>query len=255
PLQSTGALFRIRLAGALAPCPYLSPQDPHPLCHPAVDRALQLSGAGGPPHVELMVEWDLSTKERLFGDIQEEEVRDAESVRLQQEAHQEQSCTLDECFQLYTKEEQLAPDDAWQCPHCKVPQQGTVKLSLWTLPDILIIHLKRFGQAAARGHKLSTLVRFPLRGLDLGPHMAQRGPAGGRWAPQHPQSCPHDALYDLYAICNHHGGLHGGHYTASCRNALDGHWYSYDDSHVRRVQESELSTRSAYILFYQRRCA
>ncbi|NWH52575.1 UBP43 hydrolase, partial [Fregata magnificens] len=108
PLQGAGALFRIRLAGGSAPCAYLSPQDPRPLCHPAVDRALQLSGAGGPPHVKLTVEWDASTKERLFGNIQEEVVQDAESVRLQQQAHRQQhSCTLDECFQLYTKEEQV----------------------------------------------------------------------------------------------------------------------------------------------------
>ncbi|NXB38046.1 UBP43 hydrolase, partial [Eulacestoma nigropectus] len=106
--QGTGALFRIRLAGGAAPCTYLSPQDPRPLCHPAIDRALQLSGAGGPPHVKLTVEWDVSTKERLFGSLQEEVVQDAESVRQQQQAHgQQHSCTLDECFQLYTKEEQV----------------------------------------------------------------------------------------------------------------------------------------------------
>ncbi|XP_075374856.1 ubiquitin carboxyl-terminal hydrolase 43 [Mycteria americana] len=263
--QGTGALFRIRLAGGSAPCAYLSPEDPRPLCHPAVDRALQLSGAGGPPHVKLTVEWDMSTKERLFGNIQEEVVQDAESVQLQQQVHRQQhSCTLDECFQLYTKEEQLAPDDAWRCPHCKVPQQGTVKLSLWTLPDILIIHLKRFRQVAEHRHKLTTLVRFPLRGLDMAPHVAQRGQAGGqllgRWAPWQPPlclppSCPRDYLYDLYAVCNHHGSMQGGHYTAYCCNALDGRWYSYDDSRVEGVQEAEVSTRSAYILFYQRRNA
>ncbi|KAM6111192.1 LOW QUALITY PROTEIN: ubiquitin carboxyl-terminal hydrolase 43 [Pterocles gutturalis] len=263
--QGTGALFRIRLAGVSAPCTYLSPQDPRPLCHPAIDRALQLSGAGGPPHVRLTVEWDLSTKERLFGDVREEVVQDAESVRRQQQAHRQQhSCTLDECFQLYTKEEQLAPDDAWRCPHCKVPQQGTVKLSLWTLPDILIIHLKRFWQVAEHRHKLTTLVRFPLRGLDMAPHVAQRGQAGGqlvgRWAPWQPPRClppssPRDYLYDLYAVCNHHGGMQGGHYTAYCCNALDGRWYSFDDSRVQGVPEAEVSTRSAYILFYQRRHA
>lgn len=43
----------------------------------------------------------------LFGSLQEEAVQDAESVRLQQQAHQQHSCTLDECFQLYTKEEQV----------------------------------------------------------------------------------------------------------------------------------------------------
>ncbi|XP_039559704.1 ubiquitin carboxyl-terminal hydrolase 43, partial [Passer montanus] len=263
--QGTGALFRIRLAGGSAPCTYLSPQDPRPLCHPAIDRALQLCGAGGPPHVRLTVEWDTSTKERLFGSIQEEVVQDAESVWQQQQAHgQQHSCTLDECFQLYTKEEQLAPDDAWRCPHCKVPQQGTVKLSLWTLPDILIIHLKRFRQVAEQRHKLTTLVRFPLRGLDMAPHVAQRGQPGGqllgRWAPwqpplRPPPGCPRDHLYDLYAVCNHHGSMQGGHYTAFCCNALDGRWYSFDDSRVEWVREAEVSTRSAYILFYQRRRA
>lgn len=117
---------------------------------------------------------------------------------------------------------QLAPDDAWRCPHCKVPQQGTVKLSLWTLPDILIIHLKRFRQVAEQRHKLTTLVRFPLRGLDMAPHVAPRGQPGGqllgRWAPWQPPlrlppGCPRDHLYDLYAVCNHHGSMQGGHYT------------------------------------------
>lgn len=248
---------------------------------------------------------------------------------------------------------QLAPDDAWRCPHCKVPQQGTVKLSLWTLPEILIIHLKRFRQVAEQRHKLTTLVRFPLRGLDMAPHVAQRGQPGGqllgRWAPWQPPlrlppGCPREHLYDLYAVCNHHGSMQGGHYTgerghlgrgggamglsrsragrspsagdmqdgiattpgqaghrdvslstiplpqcvpapwgswsplqpgargipaqsppppspraplppAFCCNALDGRWYSYDDSRVEGVREAEVSTRSAYILFYQRRRA
>ncbi|XP_072207815.1 ubiquitin carboxyl-terminal hydrolase 43 isoform X2 [Excalfactoria chinensis] len=251
-VQGTAPQFRIHVAGE--PGTYLSPQDPHPLCHAAIDRVLQQSPAGGPPHVVLTVEWDIGTKERLFGSVQQEVVQDADSVRLQQVAHQQHSCTLDECFQLYTKEEQLAPDDAWRCPHCRVPQQGTVQLRLWTLPDILIIHLKRFRQVAQRRHKLSTLVRFPLRGLDMAPHLA---PGGGRW--QHPQrplrSCPPDALYDLYAVCNHHGSMQGGHYTAYCCNSMDGRWYSYDDSTVEGVREDEVSTRSAYILFYQRRNA
>ena len=44
----------------------------------------------------------------LFGNIQEEVVKDADSVRNQQQQHvQQYSCTLDECFQLYTKEEQV----------------------------------------------------------------------------------------------------------------------------------------------------
>lgn len=106
-----------------------------------------------------------------------------------------------------------------------------MKLSLWTLPDILIIHLKRFRQVAEHRHKLTTLVKFPLRGLDMAPHVAQRTQAGGqllgRWAPWQPPlclppSCPRDYLYDLYAVCNHHGSMQGGHYTGECWGGAGG---------------------------------
>lgn len=45
----------------------------------------------------------------LFGSLQEERVQDADSVWRQRWAHQQHSCTLDECFQFYTKEEQVGP--------------------------------------------------------------------------------------------------------------------------------------------------
>ncbi|XP_062875156.1 ubiquitin carboxyl-terminal hydrolase 43 [Trichomycterus rosablanca] len=254
--QNTRVLFKIRVVGGSASCSYLSPQDGHPLYHPAVDRALKLCGSGGPPHVKLIVEWEHKIKDCLFGNIQEEVVKDCESVRVQQQQHvQQHSCTLDECFQLYTKEEQLAPDDAWKCPHCKQLQQGMVQMSLWTLPDILILHLKRFRQVGERRNKLSTLVSFPLTALDMAPHMVKRSNRlSSSWKQQpYQRTDAEDFLYDLYAVCNHHGGMHGGHYTAYCRNSVDGQWYSYDDSSVEPVPEEEVCTRGAYILFYQRR--
>ncbi|XP_005738061.1 ubiquitin carboxyl-terminal hydrolase 43 [Pundamilia nyererei] len=259
--QNTRVLFNIRVVGGSVFYSYLSPQDGQPLYHPAVDRALKLCGSGGPPHVKLIIEWEHRIKDCLFGNIKEEVVKDAESVRNQQQQHvQQYSCTLDECFQLYTKEEQLAPDDAWKCPHCKQLQQGMVKMSLWTLPDILILHLKRFRQVGERRNKLTTFVHFPLVGLDMTPHVVHRShgahqhPLQPGWKQsRRPDLAPPDYLYDLYAVCNHHGGMHGGHYTAYCRNSVDGQWYSYDDSSAEPVPEAEVCTRGAYILFYQRR--
>ncbi|KAM9391699.1 ubiquitin carboxyl-terminal hydrolase 43 [Pholidichthys leucotaenia] len=260
--QNTRVLFNIRVVGGSAFYSYLSPQDGRPLYHPAVDRALKFCGSGGPPHVKLIIEWEHRIKDCLFGNIREEVVKDADSVRNQQQQHvQQYSCTLDECFQLYTKEEQLAPDDAWKCPHCKQLQQGMVKMSLWTLPDILILHLKRFRQVGERRNKLTTFVHFPLAGLDMTPHMVNRNHHDAHQPPlqqgwkqsRHPDFASLDFLYDLYAVCNHHGGMHGGHYTAYCRNSVDGQWYSYDDSSAELVPEAEVCTREAYILFYQRR--
>uniref|UniRef100_A0A3Q2Y9H5 Ubiquitin carboxyl-terminal hydrolase n=1 Tax=Hippocampus comes TaxID=109280 RepID=A0A3Q2Y9H5_HIPCM len=136
-------------------------------------------------------------------------------------------------IQLPEKSTLLAPDDAWRCPHCKQLQQGSIKLSLWTLPDILILHLKRFRQVWG--------------GWSLPSHWSPwRRPYGlGR--------DPEDYLYDLYAVCNHHGTMQGGHYTAQCKNSIDGQWYCFDDSDVHPISEEDVCKQTAYILFYQRR--
>ena len=61
-------------------------------------------------------------------------------------------------------------------------------------------------------------------------------------------------IYDLYAVCNHHGSdLQSGHYTATCKNPTDGQWYHFDDVHTRVLDKRDVVTVDAYILFYQRR--
>ncbi|KAJ8402467.1 hypothetical protein AAFF_G00365500 [Aldrovandia affinis] len=253
--------FSLRVVGVVG-ITYLLPQEEQPLCHPTVERAYKSCGQGGPPHVKIVVEWDKETKDYLFGHTEEEYIPDAESVRLHRDQHHHpQSCTLAQCFQLYTKEEQLAPDDAWRCPHCKQLQQGRIKLSLWTLPDILILHLKRFRQEMDRRVKMQNMVRFPLMGLDMAPHMVKRSQSSwslpSHWSPwRKPYGLgrdPQDYLYDLYAVCNHHGTMHGGHYTAYCKNSVDGQWYCFDDSEVQPIADEEVCKQTAYILFYQRR--
>lgn len=94
-----------------------------------------------------------------------------------------------------------------------------VKMSLWTLPDILILHLKRFTHVGEHRNKLTTFVHFPLIGLDMAPHMVKHShvahsPPLTSWKQcSRRELIPPDFLYDLYAVCNHHGGMHGGHYT------------------------------------------
>lgn len=61
-------------------------------------------------------------------------------------------------------------------------------------------------------------------------------------------------IYDLFAVDNHYGGLGGGHYTSSARNAEDGKWYYFDDSSVRPISNpEEVKGSAAYLLFYRRR--
>lgn len=49
------------------------------------------------------------------------------------------------------------------CPNCKEHQQATKKLDLWSLPPVLVVHLKRFSYSRYMRDKLDTLVDFPIK--------------------------------------------------------------------------------------------
>ena len=58
--------------------------------------------------------------------------------------------------------------------------------------------------------------------------------------------------YDLYAVCRHFGSCDSGHYTALCQN-IDNKWYQYNDSIVNEIDENEINTAEAYVLFFRRK--
>ena len=57
-----------------------------------------------------------------------------------------QPVSLMACFEAFLQPEQLSEDDSWYCPHCKEHVQADKKLDLWHLPEVLVVHLKRFCQ-------------------------------------------------------------------------------------------------------------
>ena len=178
-------------------------------------------------------------------------------------------------FSLYTSEERLGQDDAFFCPQCNKKREVVKKLGVWSVPDVLVVHLKRFRQSTRATNKLETMVNFPLDGFDMSPNMARAPDSVPTTEPtsnglrvlsafspwKHPKRFRmggrdvEDTTYELYSVCNHHGSdLQGGHYTAVCRNPTDGQWYSFDDVHTKQIPESEVVTKDAYILFYQKSC-
>ncbi|XP_011070400.1 ubiquitin carboxyl-terminal hydrolase 10 [Sesamum indicum] len=148
--------------------------------------------------------------------------------------------SLFSCLDAFLKEEPLGPDDMWYCPRCKEHRQASKKLDLWRLPDVLVFHLKRFSYSRWLKNKLDTFVNFPIHDLDLSKYVKSKDASEG------------SHVYELYAISNHYGGLGGGHYSAYCKLIDENRWYHFDDSHVSSVNESEIKTSAAYVLFYQR---
>ena len=152
----------------------------------------------------------------------------------------EQRVALSDCLAAFCKEETLSEQDPWYCSRCADFRCARKKMDLFSLPDLLVLHLKRFAYTARSREKISTLVHFPVSGLDLS-HIGGRGGEGA------------GGVYDLFAVSNHMGGLGGGHYTAYVKNRVAGGWYLHDDSRVSEVSEDEIVSSSAYVLFYRRR--
>ncbi|XP_003740048.1 ubiquitin carboxyl-terminal hydrolase 15 [Galendromus occidentalis] len=154
-------------------------------------------------------------------------------------SYTKQPIELSECLDLFTTMEQLGTDDLWFCPVCKKQQQATKRFNLWSLPPILIIHLKRFSFNRYFREKLDVVVNFPVKDLSM-----------GKWVldPKH-KSVP----YDLIGVANHTGNLGAGHYTAYAKNKITKKWNHFDDLNVSSISENDIVSKQAYVLFYQRR--
>ena len=80
--------------------------------------------------------------------------------------------TLDKLFENYTNGEILDENNKWYCPTCKEHVQANKTMSIWSLPDILVLHFKRFEYSKVSSHtisraKITKFIEFPLDGLDL----------------------------------------------------------------------------------------
>ncbi|XAR64800.1 Ubiquitinyl hydrolase 1 [Bertholletia excelsa] len=155
---------------------------------------------------------------------------------LTKQAHEPVS--LYKCLEAFLREEPLGPEDMWYCPNCKKHRQASKKLDLWRLPEILIIHLKRFSYSRFFKNKLETFVDFPIDDFNLSTYTVNKD-----------SHVSH--RYMVYAISNHYGGMGGGHYTAFVQYGHD-RWFEFDDSHVSSVGEDQIKTSAAYVLFYRR---
>jgi len=72
--------------------------------------------------------------------------------------------TLHQCFQDFTKEERLSGSNAYFCSRCNKRGDATCRMMFYHLPPVLIIHLKRF--AADGSGKADSQIAFPNE-LDL----------------------------------------------------------------------------------------
>lgn len=182
-------------------------------------------------------------KSNIANDMLEIRNEDLEREREEAMLKNNKHISLYDCLDMFSHNEVLGPNDLWRCPSCKDEKQASKKIELWSTPDILIIHLKRFESSRSLSGKIDVTVDFPIEGLKLNDQIAEEN-----------DNFDKELVYDLFAVDNHYGGLGGGHYTAYVKNFIDSQWYYFNDSSVSKVSDPRDSiTGSAYLLFYRRR--
>ncbi|CAL8247390.1 unnamed protein product [Merluccius merluccius] len=184
----------------------------------------------------LSLDWEPEMKKKYFDNRAAEDFEKHESMEYKPQ--KKAFFKLKDCIELFTTKEKLGAEDPWYCPNCKQHQQATKKLDLWSLPPVLVVHLKRFSYSRYMRDKLDSLVDFPLCDLDMSEFLIN--PNAGL------------CCYDLIAVSNHYGGMGGGHYTAYAKNKDDEKWYNFDDSSVSPISQDQIVSKAGYVLFYQR---
>jgi len=145
--------------------------------------------------------------------------------------------SLHECFDLYSRPEIIEGDNAWYNETTGKKENVKKQLTFWNFPKILVIVLKRFSPCGQ--YKLNSLIDFPIDDLDLSNYVRGYNMSSYK--------------YDLYGVCNHIGGVMGGHYTSFVRNS-ENIWLHFNDNSVELLTNNKnVITPMAYCLFYRKK--
>ena len=147
-----------------------------------------------------------------------------------------------ELFDNFAKIEILDSDNQWFSPYCQKKVNAEKINLIWESPKVFIILIKRFEYTEYGAEKLNHLINFPINNLDITKYL-------------HPHHVSKYTTYNLFAINNHDSmnsnGIDFGHYYSYCKNSIDNKWYNFDDDEVNEIDEDDLVTNKAYMLFYE----
>lgn len=150
------------------------------------------------------------------------------------------SPSLQDCLINFQLMEKFDKENEVFCFECSKYQSMFKKLTLFYMPNNLVITFKRFYTdqiAVLKGKsktyiKDETLVRFPIDKFSIDSYI--------------PSS------YELYGVCQHSGSIQGGHYYSVIKNM--GKWVGVDDLSIFPCDDEEsIVIAEAYMLFFRKK--
>jgi ubiquitin carboxyl-terminal hydrolase 8 len=142
------------------------------------------------------------------------------------------SINIKDCFKKYCASEII---EDWKNEETNELESVERKIKFWSLPNILVIDLKRF---TYDGKKIQKPINLELDDLDLTEFVEGYN--------------KNSFKYELYGVCNHSGGVLGGHYTATVK-VKSGDWYLFNDTNVSKTNFTGENNTSGYCLFYRKK--
>lgn len=123
---------------------------------------------------------------------EESQVREGEAAA-SSESRTSRPVELLDCFGAFCGTETLDGDNMYMCDTCGCRREASKQLRLVRVPQIMVVHIKRFCYTSTAREKLVTALSFPETGLDLSPFTVEGGGGRGGTAP----------IYDLKAVSLH----------------------------------------------------
>lgn len=141
--------------------------------------------------------------------------------------------TLEECLKCELAEESI---EGYQCDGCKQKTTTKKSVSIWRLPKVLIVTLKRF---------------TPMGGKDMTPLQYDGAPMTFTEAfSAESQEDSKKKAYRCFATVDHHGHHMGGHYTAQALSPVWHKWHIFDDETATEIEKPKFGS-STYILLFR----
>ncbi|KNE58534.1 hypothetical protein AMAG_04101 [Allomyces macrogynus ATCC 38327] len=181
-------------------------------------------------HDSYVIEWHKSVKLSLLEDEHEHASFTSETI---DHAASTSGVALEDVLASYVEAEDV-PD--FDCAKCQQRQRARKRETIYRLPPVLLVHVKRFHFDVAGSSKNACAIAVPWRNVNLAPYTTH---GAGK------------SMYDMISLINHLGDFEGGHYfTAARRGDV---WHVFDDDAVHVAAATDpITSRDVYVLCLQR---
>ena len=136
-----------------------------------------------------------------------------------------------DALDIYTKKSYDKGKNALICCKDKIKENSYNQNLFASLPEILVISLKRVVNGQHIDHYLEYGLNLNMR--------------------KYVQNYDKSTNYELFAEILHFGSAMEGHKIAICKNFNTNNWYSFNDERV--TEEKNIISSNAFLLFYKRK--